>query len=44
MTDLGPEPSREALDKRKRATVIATASATHSDGHTERATAKRTLE
>lgn len=34
----------KALAKRKRAKVIATATATHGGGHTERATAKRTLD
>jgi len=38
------QAARNALDKRKKATVIATAVADHGGGHTERATAKRTLD
>ena len=38
------DAARDALDKRKRATVIATATAKHPGGHTERSTAKRTLD
>lgn len=38
------ESARDALDKRKRATVIATVTAKHPGGHTERSTAKRTLD
>jgi plastocyanin len=38
------DSAREALDKRKSATVIATVTATHGGGHTERATAERKLD
>ena len=38
------QAARDALRKRKRATVIATVTAEHPGGHTERATAKRTLD
>jgi plastocyanin len=38
------DAARKALGKRERATVIATATANHSDGHTERTTARRTLD
>lgn len=38
------DAARKALRKRERATVIATATANDSDGHTERTTARRTLD
>jgi plastocyanin len=38
------DSAREALDKRKSATVIATATASHGGGHTEQATAERKLD
>ncbi len=38
------DAARDALDKRKRATVIATATAKHPGGHTERSTARRKLD
>jgi plastocyanin len=38
------EDARKALGKRKQVTVIATATASHSGGHTARATARRTLD
>jgi plastocyanin len=38
------DSARDALDKRERAKVIATVTADHGGGHTERATAKRTLD
>jgi plastocyanin len=38
------DSARKALRKRKSATLIATATASHGDGHTERATARRKLD
>jgi hypothetical protein len=38
------DAARDALAKRKKATLIATATADHGGGHTERATARRTLD
>ena len=38
------DSAREALGKRKSATVIATATANHGGGHTERTTAQRKLD
>ena len=38
------DAARDALRKRRRATVIATATADHGGGHTERSTDKRTLD
>ena len=38
------DAARDALRKRKRATLIATATADHGGGHTERSTARRTLD
>jgi plastocyanin len=38
------DAARKALRKRKKATLIATATADHGGGHTERATARRTLD
>ena len=38
------DAARKALRKRKQATLIATATATHGGGHTERATARRKLD
>ena len=38
------DAARKALRKRKSATLIATATASHADGHTERSTARRKLD
>ena len=38
------DAARTALGKRKRATIVATATAEHGGGHTERSTARRTLD
>jgi hypothetical protein len=38
------DSARKALRKRKSATLIATATASHGGGHTERATARRKLD
>ena len=38
------DAARKALRKREKATIIATVTATHAGGHTERATARRTLD
>ena len=38
------DDARKKLGKRNKATVIATATASHGGGHTARATAKRTLD
>jgi len=38
------DAARKALGKRKKATIIATVTATHPGGHTERSTARRTLD